>query len=112
MIHVQLRHPKRNTVEEGAKLMGGWLSHHLGNRLSGPFEPSVARLRTYYLQDMMIRVKPDGKELGRVKDMLRKAVDQLGKTERLTGVRVVTYIFEPEGSSGHSPSPLDYRFPS
>jgi len=89
MIHVQLRHPKRNTVEEGAKLMGGWLSHHLGNRLSGPFEPSVARLRTYYLQDMMIRVKPDGKELGRVKDMLRKAVDQLGKTERLTGVRVV-----------------------
>jgi len=89
MIHVQLRHPKRSTVEEGAKLMGGWLSHLLGNRLSGPFEPSTARLRTYYLQDMMIRIKPEGKELGRVKAILQKAVDKLGKAKRLTGVRVV-----------------------
>ncbi|MCX8210643.1 MAG: primosomal protein N' [Lewinella sp.] len=92
MIHVQLRHPKRNTVEEGAKLMGGWLKHHLGDTLDGPFEPSIARLRTYYLQEMVIRVKPDGKELGRVKALLQKAVDQLGKTERLTGVRVVVDV--------------------
>jgi len=92
MINVQFRHPKRNKVEEGAKLMGGWLSHHLGDTLSGPFEPSVARLRTYYLQEMVIRVKPDGKELGRVKALLQKAVDQLGKTEGLTGVRVVVDV--------------------
>jgi primosomal protein N' (replication factor Y) len=69
--------------------MGRWLSHHLGDRVDGPFEPSTARLRTYYLQDMVIRTKNDGVELKRVKDLLRKAVDQLGKTEGLSGVRVV-----------------------
>jgi len=38
---------------------------------------------------MMIRIKPEGKELGRVKAILQKAVDKLGKAKRLTGVRVV-----------------------
>ncbi len=88
MIHVQLRHPKRTTVEEGAKLLGSWLSHSLGDRLDGPFEPGVARLRTYYLQDMVIRMPNSPKEVRRVKDILRKAVDKLAGTERLTGVRV------------------------
>jgi primosomal protein N' (replication factor Y) len=92
MINVQLRHPKRNKAEEGAKLMGRWLSHHLGDRVDGPFEPSTARLRTYYLQDMVIRTKNDGVELKRVKDLLRKAVDQLGQTEGLSGVRVVVDV--------------------
>lgn len=89
MIHLQLRHPRRSTVEEGAKLLGGWLSHHLGNMVDGPFEPSVARLRTYYLQDIVIRTPASGKDAARVKAVLQRAVAQLGKTDRLTGVRVV-----------------------
>ncbi|WP_020569598.1 replication restart helicase PriA [Neolewinella persica] len=92
MINLQFRHPKRNTVEEAAKLVGSWLNHHLPGLVDGPFEPSVARLRTYYLQDMVIRVKPDGKELGRVKSVVRAAVDKLGTTERLSGVRVVVDV--------------------
>ncbi|MFK8164146.1 MAG: helicase-related protein, partial [Lewinella sp.] len=92
MINLQLRHPKRNTVEEAAKLLGVWLNHHLSGLVDGPFEPSVARLRTYYLQDMVIRVKPDGKELARVKAVVRAAVDKLGTTERLSGVRVVVDV--------------------
>lgn len=88
MIHLQLRHPRRHTVEEAAKLMGGWLKHHLGDTLDGPFEPSVARLRTYYLQDMVVRIKPSAAELSRVKKILRAAADKLSVTEGLTGVRV------------------------
>ena len=62
--------------------------HHLGDSLDGPFEPSVARLRTYYLQDMVVRIKPSGAELSRVKKIIRASVDKLSITEGLTGVRV------------------------
>ncbi|MBB4080627.1 primosomal protein N' (replication factor Y) [Lewinella aquimaris] len=89
MIRIQLRHTRRNTVEEAAKLMGTWLAHSLGDRLEGPFEPSVARLRTYYLQDMVVRFPPSAGEMRRVKDLLRRATDKLGQTQGLTGVRVV-----------------------
>jgi primosomal protein N' (replication factor Y) len=92
MIHLQLRHPRRHTVEEAAKLMGGWLKHHLGASLDGPFEPSVARLRTYYLQDMVVRIKPSAAELGQVKKIIRASVDKLSVTEGLTGVRVAVDV--------------------
>lgn len=92
MINLQLRHPKRSTVEEAAKLLGSWLNHHLPGLVDGPFEPSVARLRTYYLQDMVIRVKPDGRELNRVKAVIQAAVDKLATADRLSGVRVVVDV--------------------
>lgn len=93
MINLQFQHPKRSTVEEAAKLTGTWLQHHLSGMVDGPFEPSVARLRTYYLQDMVIRIgKPTGKELARVKGVIRAAVDKLAQTERLSGVRVVVDV--------------------
>ena len=89
MIHVQARHPKRSTVIEAAKLLHSWLAPVLGKVITPPFEPSVARLRTYYLQDMVVRVPLNQLEVKRVKSILLKAVTQLSVTARLTGVRVV-----------------------
>lgn len=89
MINLQLRHPKRTVAEDAAKLLYKWLAPVLGNTITPPFEPSVARLRTYYLQDMVVRVNPVPKEVKRVKGILRKAVQQLNVTPKLTGVRVV-----------------------
>jgi primosomal protein N' (replication factor Y) len=89
MIRVQLRHTRRHTAEEGAKLMGTWLQHSLGDLVEGPFEPAVARLRTYYLQDMVIRTPPRAGEVQRVKQVIRHATTKLAQTKGLSGVRVV-----------------------
>lgn len=92
MIHVQLRHPKPQTVEEAAKLMGGWLAHALGDRITPPFSPSVSRLRTYYLQDMVIRLPNKPAELQKVKAIVNRAVQKLSTSEGLTGVRVAVDV--------------------
>ena len=89
MINIQLRHPKRAIAQEAAKLLYKWLAPVLTSALTPPFEPSVARLRNYYLQDMVVRISPNPKEVKRVKAILRKAVAQLNVTPKLTGVRVV-----------------------
>ncbi len=92
MIHLQLRHPKRHVVEEAAKLLGSWLAHALGDRVSQPFEPSVARLRTNYLQELVVRLQPDPVEVQRVKSIVTRAVDKLGVTEGLSGVKVAVDV--------------------
>lgn len=88
MINVQLRHPKVRTVDDAAKLMGGWLKQEIAPYLEGPFEPTVARLRTYYLRNMTIRVDKDGRKVRMIKDALQRAIDKLATTDGLSGVKV------------------------
>ena len=92
MIRLQLRHTRRHTVEEGAKLVGKWLAYALGDKVEGPFEPAVARLRTYYLQDMVVRMPAAPAEMRRVKLIIRRAADKLAQTKGLSGVRVVVDV--------------------
>ncbi|WP_116106475.1 primosomal protein N' [Lewinella sp. IMCC34191] len=92
MIRIQLRHTRRPTAEEGAKLMGKWLTYALGDLVEGPFEPSIARLRTYYLQDIVLRLPPHPAELKRVKSIIQRASDKLSTTKGLTNVRVVVDV--------------------
>ena len=92
MIHLQLRHPRPQIVEEAAKLMGGWLAYALGDLVTPPFQPGVARLRTFYLQDMVIRMPNKPAELARVKDIVNRAVRKLSVTKGLTGVRVAVDV--------------------
>lgn len=88
MIHVQFRHPKVRIVEDAAKLFASWVKPTIGQWMEGPFEPSVARLRSYYLRDMTIRVNKDGKKVRLIKDVLQEGINKLANTDGLSGVRV------------------------
>ncbi len=92
MIHVQLRHTKAPVVEDAAKLMASWLQKSIGSVLEGPFEPSIARIRNYYLRDMVIRVEKDGKKVRFIKQSLQKACDRLSETKGMNGVRVAINV--------------------
>ncbi|MEM9836799.1 MAG: primosomal protein N', partial [Bacteroidota bacterium] len=92
MIHVQLRHPKLTVVDDAAKLMGKWLRKEIAPYLEGPFEPPVARLRTYYLRDMVIRVDKDGRKVRMIKNTLQAAVNHLAKLEGFSGVKVAINV--------------------
>ncbi|PHI20821.1 primosomal protein N' [Lewinellaceae bacterium SD302] len=88
MIQVQFRHPKVRVVEDASKLFASWVKPHIGQWMEGPFEPSVARLRNYYLRDMTIRVNKDGKKVRLIKDVLQAGIDKLSTTDGMSGVRV------------------------
>jgi primosomal protein N' (replication factor Y) len=88
MIHVQFRHPKARIVEDASRLFALWVKPSLDQWMEGPFEPSVARLRSYYLRDLVIRVDKDGKRVRMIKDILQKAINKLAESEGMSGVRV------------------------
>ena len=89
MINIQLRHTRLVTVEDAAKLFGSWLKPQLGDTMEGPFEPTVSRLRTYYLRNLTVRVEKDAKKVKWVKECLRVATEKLAATDGFSGVRVV-----------------------
>ncbi|MEM7573922.1 MAG: primosomal protein N' [Bacteroidota bacterium] len=92
MIYLQLRHTKVQRVEEAAKLFYHWVKDDLGSYSQPPFEPSVARKRSYYLRDLVVRIPNSAKELNRVKTLLLAAVDRLHSTSGYSNVRVVVDV--------------------
>ena len=57
MINVQLRHKKPRVVEDAARYMAMQLKATLGNRVIGPAEPGIARVKGYYRQNITVKVE-------------------------------------------------------
>ena len=89
LIHIQLRHKKQHIAQEAAQIMAQQLTARLGNRVLGPAEPSVARLRTYYLQNIMIKMEKDPEQIHYVKRLLLAAKSNLTNTKGYKSVRIV-----------------------
>lgn len=89
MIHIQLRHKKRQIVEDAARSMAVDLRKRLGNRILGPAEPGVARLRNYYLQNIIIKFEKDPQQATFVKKYLLTVKSNLSNTKAYKSVRIV-----------------------
>ena len=88
LIKLTLKHKNKTTVSDAARLIAQQLKNRLGNRVIGPAEPPVARLRNHYLMDIGIKVEKQGNLIGKVKEFLREQIAELKKQKGLTTVRV------------------------
>lgn len=88
LIRITLRHTKPEKVNAGARLYEQSLKNRLGDWVLGPAVPQVARVRTYYLIDFLIKVPKDAKKIKYVKTCIRTANEQLNAAKGLSGVRV------------------------
>lgn len=57
MINIQLKHKKPRVVEDAARYMAMQLKSVLGNRVVGPAEPGIARVKGYYRQNITIKIE-------------------------------------------------------
>ena len=57
MINIQLKHKKPVVVADAARYMAIELKKTLGNRVVGPAEPSISRVKGYYRQNITIKIE-------------------------------------------------------
>lgn len=88
IVSITLKHKKANTVFEAAKYMGKHLSQKFGNRILGPTQPGVARLRGYYLQNILIKMEKDPKVMNTIKNYLRLIKNQTVSSPGFKSVRI------------------------
>jgi primosomal protein N' (replication factor Y) (superfamily II helicase) len=89
LIHVRLRHKKPDVVNDAARIYAEMLKKHLGKRVVGPALPNIARVRNYYLMDIMIKLERDAQKISFTKDLLINSIIDLKKNVGLSTVEVL-----------------------
>jgi primosomal protein N' (replication factor Y) len=88
LIDITLKHKQAKTVAEAALYFSKILKHALGNRVIGPSQPGVARLRGMYLQKVLIKLEKDGKAMNKIKSTLIDAKNQTQISPGFKSVRI------------------------
>lgn len=89
LIKIQLKHKKNDVVTRAAKFFAEGLRQKLGDRVLGPAPPGIARVRNYYMMDIMLKLGLGSKGLKQVKELVLELQKQLKSTKGYTTVRVL-----------------------
>ena len=89
LIKITLRHKKPEVVNEAGKLFANMLKKELGRRVIGPALPSIPRLRSYYLVDIMLKIERDNAKIVFTKELILNSVIDLKALKGLSSVDVL-----------------------
>jgi primosomal protein N' (replication factor Y) len=87
-INLTLRHKKFNVVEEASRIMAANLKKHIGARLMGPAQPSVARVRGMYIMHIFIKMEKNPKVIRWIKDLILAEKSLFAETKGFQSVRI------------------------
>lgn len=88
LIRVTLKHKKPQVLNDAGRILANALKHQLGEWVVGPAVPYVARVRTFYLLDFLVKVGKDKNKLQHAKESILRSIDRLHQTTGFSGVRV------------------------
>jgi len=88
MINIQLKHKKPRVVHDAARYMAMQLKSVLGNRVVGPAEPGIARVKGYYRQNITIKIEKKAKAIQIAKTQILHQKSMLKTSDGYKSVRV------------------------
>ena len=88
LIRLTLKHKKPEVVNQGATVMSQTLKQRLGEWVIGPAVPYVARVREYFLIDMLIKLPRNAQKINYAKESVLEAMHLMQQQKGLSGVRV------------------------
>ena len=88
LIQLTLKHKKAKVVREAALIFADMLTEKLGNRVRGPSEPGVGRVRGFYLQNILIKIEKKNSAIKATKDWIVVFKNKIQDTKGLKSVRI------------------------
>ncbi len=90
LIRIIFKHKEVQIVNEGSVYFGNLLRQHLGtDRVNGPVDPVINRLRNLYLKEIQVKIEMSGVSLSAVKELMWTLRDDLNQQKAFKGVSVV-----------------------
>ncbi|MFM8488856.1 MAG: primosomal protein N', partial [Bacteroidota bacterium] len=71
LIHLELRHKDPQTVNAAAAWFAAALREKLGDRVLGPVIPNIARVRSYFGQNIMLKLEKNAGILNGSKQLIK-----------------------------------------
>ena len=87
IINIYIKHRDPRITVETANKFVAQLRESFGSRVSAPKEPTVARVNSLYIRQIMLKIEPNANLAG-VKDILRRNFIQLVSSPLMKGVSV------------------------
>ena len=88
LIRLTLKHRQRSTVQQAARQFASSLKQVFGNRILGPEEPHIARIRNSYLQNILLKISRES-STKKAKEHLVACIDDFRTNEAFRSVRLV-----------------------
>ena len=90
MIKIMLKHKEPHVLNDAAIFMSNNLRQHLtSERLNGPTDPVIGRVRNMYLKEINVRIESVGINLQGLKDYLITAREEVNAVKNFKSVRVI-----------------------
>lgn len=78
IIYIYLKHADAEVLQHFSNAYAQMLASQLGNRVSGPDQPRVTRVKSLYIQKIMIKVEA-GASVSKLRDVLRQTYVKMAK---------------------------------
>lgn len=87
LIHLTLRHRDKSKLHAAAHHLAGEMKKKFGNRVLGPEEPGIARIRNFYHQNIMLKLEKKA-STKKAKDILKMQLEAFNVHPDYKSVRV------------------------
>lgn len=87
IIYIYLKHADANVLQCFSNAYAQMLASQLGNRVSGPDQPRVTRIKSLYIQKIMIKVE-NGASLAKLRYVLRSTYEKMAKNPSIKNAQV------------------------
>ncbi len=85
LIHLTIKHRDQKVAEQSANVFGQMLRQKLGNRVVGPEAPGVARVRNYFLQQILLKCERE-LSMKQVKEFIMQIIQVLRVDPKFKGI--------------------------
>jgi len=88
LVLLTLRHKNVEIINEAAAKLAADLRNTFGQRVLGPEFPPVARIQSYYLKNILVKIERN-KPLSKAKEMLVQCVENFKLTDNFKSITVI-----------------------
>lgn len=88
LIYIHLKHKRPELVRDAAEIMAKELRKELGNRVLGPTEPGIARIRGLYQRIITIKMEKETAKIKRIKEIILEKKNLMRSSDGYKAIRV------------------------
>ncbi len=87
LILIIVKHKKPKVCHFAAEQIANALKAHFRNRVKGPTEPVISKIRNQYIRHVMIKLEKDARLMASIKYYIKINIDRIRKEEGMSTVR-------------------------
>ncbi len=92
MIRIDVKHVELAVAQAAAERIAFLLRQGLGERVLGPEQPLVARIRNLYIENILLKIERTGINMAKVREVIRQTLQYFASEKSFRAVRVTVDV--------------------